>query len=717
MMNFSYQSETSECGLACIALVLAAHGAPVDIAELRRKHHVSARGLTLREVADIAAANALVTRAVRCELDELRQLRCPAILHWGLQHYVVLELVRGATVRISDPASGRSDLSVDEVSRFFTGVALELAPAPEFKRRKQQSPLSLWSWFRLAPGMRASLAQIMLLSFLLEAYVVASPFYMQLAIDQAALKGDHGLLLSLAIGFGLFGLFNVGANALRGIVTLRLSALLNWDMTLRLFRHMVRLPLPWFQRRKLADVLSRFDSIAPVRDLISGSLVTTVVDGLLTIATLIMMFVFAPQLAAVVLAGTALYLAVRLTVLPISIRLGMEALSARIAENGKRIETVRAIQTIKVMGAENARESDWANKFAGTIQREQAQNVANLCFTGIHDLLETVVTVILIYLGARMVINGSMSVGLLYAFMSYQRQFSGRASAMFEQIILWRLTDMYSYRLADIVLTPKEARIDETCVAQPHIEGAVQFVDLGFAYAPQESPILRDVSLMIEPGEFVAIVGPSGAGKSTLLKVLCGLYPASSGQVLLDGRSLESWGPKATRRALGVVMQDDELLAGTIAENVAFFDESIDVERVWTCLEQAAIAQDILKMPMRVETFVGEMGANLSGGQKQRLLLARALYRQPRILVLDEATSHLDMRRESKINAALKLLTITRVIVAHRRETIAAADRVITIDHGTVVSDHRNVSAPNEDSKSVTDTIRITKPPSATYRK
>ena len=693
-MYQAFQSEAAECGLACVALVLASHGAPVDIAELRRKHHVSSRGLTLREVADIAAANALVTRALRCELDELRQLRCPAILHWGLQHYVVLERVRGTSVRISDPASGRSDLGLDELSRFFTGVALELAPAPEFKRRKQQSPLSLWSWFRLAPGMRAALGQILLLSLLLQVYVVASPFYMQLAIDQAALKGDHGLLMSLAVGFGLFALFNAGAEALRGIVTLRLSALLNWDMTLRLFRHMVRLPLPWFQRRKLADVLSRFDSIAPVRDLISGSLVTTAVDGLLTVATLVMMFVFAPQLAWVVLAAVLLYLLVRLAALPISIRLGMEALGARIAENGKRIETVRAIQTVKVMGAENARESDWANKFAATIRREQAQNVANLCFAGIHGLLESGVTVILIYLGARAVMDGAMSIGLLYAFMSYQTQFSTRASALFDQIIHWRLTDMYSYRLADIVLTPKEPRIDEASVAQPHIEGALQFIDLGFAYAPQEPPILRQVSFMIEPGEFVAIVGPSGAGKSTLLKVLCGLYPASVGQVLLDGRSLESWGPKATRRALGVVMQDDELLAGTIAENVAFFDEQIDVQRVWTCLEQAAIAQDILKMPMRIETFIGEMGSNLSGGQKQRLLLARALYRQPRILVLDEATSHLDMRRESEINAALKALTITRVIVAHRRETIAAADRVITIDHGTVVSDRRNTHAP-----------------------
>lgn len=387
--------------------------------------------------------------------------------------------------------------------------------------------------------------------------------------------------------------------------------------------------------------------------------------------------------------GFAAYVAMRLSALPLSIRLGMEALTARIAENGKRIETVRAIQTLKVMGAENARESDWANKFANTIKRDQAQHAVELFFTSAHSLVDTVVTVILVFLGAKAVLEGNMTVGLLFAFMSYQSQFSTRAGALFDQLIHWRLTDIYSYRLADIVLTAKEAGIDDSGIHQPFIQGGVEFSHVAFGYAPQEALVLSSVSFKIEPGEFVAIVGPSGSGKSTLLKVLCSLYPATSGQVRIDGRTLESWGPKTVRGALGVVMQDDELLSGSIAENVAFFDDRIDMELVWSCLRQASLEDDVLKMPMRTDTFLGDMGSTLSGGQKQRLLLARALYRRPRILVLDEATSHLDMERESKINQALKALSITRIIVAHRQETIAAADRVIAIDNGIVVFDQK----------------------------
>ncbi len=686
-MYLSYQSETSECGLACIALALAQLGAPVELAELRRKHGVSARGLSVKELLAIAASVGLVARAVRCELAELRDLTCPAILHWGMQHYVTLERVKGDQVTIHDPAIGRRRLSIAQVSVQFTGVAVELSAAPEFVKRKAKSPLSLWSWFRLQPAIYASLSQVLILSLLLQAYIVASPFYMQLAIDQAAVKGDHQLLLTLAIGFGLFGLFNVGANAMRGVITLRLTALLNWDMSLRLFRHLLRLPLPWFQRRKLADVLSRFDAITPVRELISGSLVTTIVDGLLALVTLVMMLVFAPQLACVVLLGFGLYVAIRLGALPLSMRLGTQALSARIAENGKRIETVRAIQTLKVMGAETARESDWANKFAETIKRDQALHAAELAFSSLHGLVDTGVNIVLIYLGASAVIDGNMTVGLLYAFMSYQTQFSARAGALFDQMMHWRLTDIYSYRLADIVLTPKEAGIDDAGVDPQSLRGAVEFANVAFRYAAQEPAILSGVSFRIEPGEFVAIVGPSGCGKSTLLKVLCSLYPASGGEVRIDGRSLASWGPNAVRGALGVVMQDDELLSGSVAENVAFFDEHIDIELVWTCLRQASLEDDILRMPMRTDTYLGDMGSTLSGGQKQRLLLARALYRRPRILILDEATSHLDMERESTINASLKALAITRIVVAHRPETIAAADRVIGIEHGTVVFD------------------------------
>jgi ATP-binding cassette subfamily B protein RaxB len=664
-------------------------GAPIDLALLRRKHPVSSRGLSLRDLIEIASSIGLAGRAVKCELEELRQLQRPSILHWGLNHFVVLQKVTSRGVRILDPATGRRHVSLKEASNCFTGVGLELSRSPAFRKRHERSPLKLSSLFRLTPGLSGGLAQTLILSLLLQAYVVASPFYMQLAIDEAALKGDSGLLVALAVGFGLFALFNAGAEALRGVALQRVSALVGWDMTQRLYRHMIRLPLPWFQRRRLADALTRFEALEPIRQLIANGLVASVVDGLLALVTVVMMAVFAPLLTVVVVLGLAVYIVIRTAGLPLTVRLGAEAFNASVSEQGKRIETLRAMQTIKVMGAETEREANWANKYADVVRKDQSSAHANIAFRGLQSVADAVTNVVVIYLGARAVMDGMMTVGVLYAFMAYRGQFLARATNLFETLVNWRMLDIYTYRIADIVLSPVERGIDKSLVGLPEMKGGIRLENVAFAYAPHEPAVFRNVNLRIDPGEFVALVGPSGSGKSTLLKVVCGLYPPSHGEVRFDGLPLAAWGPRGARRRLGVVMQDDELLSGSIAENVAFFDEEIDIARVWECLRMAAMVEEVQAMPMRAETFVGDMGSALSGGQKQRILLARALYRRPAILVLDEATSHLDVPRERAINEALRQLSITRLVVAHRPETIAAADRVLVLEAGSITLDER----------------------------
>jgi len=692
MFNKRYwrvQSEVSECGLACLAICSSMLGAELEMSELRRKFHNSQRGVDLNQLIALASALDMQCRPVRCEPRDLQHLGTPAILHWKLNHFVVLEKVARGRFHIIDPAHGSLSFSEAELSQAFTGVAVEVSSSPGFRPRKQRSPLNIWSMIRFKGGVGTALLHMLIYSLLLQGFVLLSPFFMQLAVDEGVLRGDRGFLLALALGFAMVALFNSLAEALRGVTLQRASALMGWDMSRRLFHHLVSLPLTWFHRRRLADALSRMESIDPIRQLIANGLMGALLDGALALGIMVFMFVYSPLMSLVALTALTLYVLMRVAAIPASMKLGMASLQASIAERGTRIETLRAMQSIKTMGGEFSRESIWANRYADLVRA--TLNNANLQ-VGIgagRTLLDGLSLVVIVYMGTQAVLAAELSVGALYAFVAYRQQLSNRLTTLVDQCIAWKLTELHSDRIADIALSPSEEGFGKDPSASDSLEGSILLRSVYFQYSAQETPVLKDINLAIAPGEFVAITGPSGCGKSTLVKVLTGLYPPSSGEVLFDDLNIASWGPRVVRQRMGVVMQDDELLTGSIAENVTFFAERPDLARVWQCLEMAAMKGDVQRMPMQLETLVGDMGSTLSGGQKQRLLLARALYRRPGILVLDEATANLDVARESRIHQALATLDITRILITHRPDTMRLADRLIRIEQGRVVSDTR----------------------------
>ena len=678
----SMQSEATECGLACLGMAAQMMGSNIDLAWLRQRHPSSMRGMSLRQISDVAGAIGMTARAVRCDVDELRHLHAPAILHWGLHHFVVLDKVLRRGIRVFDPTRGYIKVSEGDLSRRFTGVALELATSPAFQRKVERPPFTPLALIRWSPELKGGLVQALFLSLLLQIYVAVSPLYMQTAIDNGALRGDTELLTSLAVGFVLFALFNAVAQGLRGIILQRLTALLSWDMSRRLFHHMIRLPLPWFEKRKLADTMARFQSIEPIKNLIATGLIGSVLDGMLSISTIVLMFVYSVPLALLAIGGFGVYLVIRVVTVPLTLRYSAQAFQASIAEQGKRLETLRAIQTIKVMSGETQREGAWANRQASLIEATQASGLATSALSAVQQLLETAVTILIVLIGARAVVAGQFTVGALYAFIAYRTQFVARATSLLDQMVSWRMLEVYNTRLADVVLTAPEPGVEATTTMLPVVKGAVELTNATFRYAASDQCVFQNVNMVVAPGESVAIVGASGCGKSTLVKAICGLYPLTLGEVKIDGLPLSIWGPRAIRGAVGAVLQNDELLPGSVLENVSFFDEDIDVERVWECLRNAAVDEEIRRLPMAEHSYVGDLGSALSGGQKQRLLLARALYKQPSILLLDEATSHLDVEKERRINAYLSNLAVTRIIVAHRPDTIAAADRVFVLQNG-----------------------------------
>lgn len=678
------QSEVSECGLIALAAAAQILGVEHELGTLRRTYSVSSRGLTAAQLAEIAQGMGLSPRAVRCELEDLARLRLPAVLHWEFNHFVVLTQVKGDRLRIFDPKAGESWVSRARANQAFTGVAIELARSGEFKRRVEKSSLNIFSLFEWSRGLKAGLVQTLLISAVLQGFVLLSPMFLQVAVDQGAARGDVDIVQLLFGVFLVVAVFNFAAEILRGLSVQRIGAMLAWDMSRRLLRHMIKLPLLWFQKRKLADTISRLDALIPLKTMISNGVVGALVDGVLSITTLIMMLIYLPTLAFVAIGGVLVYVAVQLAFLPITLRRGMDALMATIGEQSKRIEAVRAIQTIKALAIEPERVGDWEGKLAKSVAANYEAAQVSVFQRAAASLIEALVVVSSIYLGVLSVMEGKTTVGVLYAFLAYRSQFSGRITAVVDQAMQWRLLDMYTHRLADVVLTAAEPGIDKPVSPTVELSGAITVSNLAFAYGHGERPILRQLTLNVAPGEFVAIVGASGSGKSTLLKIVAGLYPPSVGQVRYDDSTLETLGVRTVRSAIGVVLQDDELFSGTIAENVSSFDPLIEMERVWDCLGTASMAADVREMPLLCDTPVGDLGSTLSGGQKQRILLARALYRQPKILVLDEATSHVDVGCETEINRALAELKITRVVAAHRPETIAAADRVMMLQNGAL---------------------------------
>ncbi|TMP80624.1 ABC transporter ATP-binding protein [Pseudoalteromonas phenolica] len=672
------QSEAAECGLASLAMVACYHGYQTDLVSIRQKFSISLEGATLLDIMGFAEQLNLSTRPLRIELEDLDALQTPCILHWDLNHFVVLKKANEKRIVIHDPAKGEKTLTLEEASKHFTGVALELTPTKDFEKQESKPTLKFSDFWSRISGLKRSLLLIFLLSMLLQVFTLAAPYYIQLVIDDVVLTGDTSLLTVLAVGFFLVLVFEIATNALRGFTLLHFGNQMNIQLGANLFHHLVRLPISYFEKRHMGDVVSRFGSLQQVKQLLTTGVIEAIIDGLMAIITLAMIFFYSPTLSAVVLVAVFAYAGVRIAMYKPYRAISEQEIMARAEENSNFMETVRGIQTIKLFGSEVKREGQWQNRYANAINQNIRIGNFNIGYDAVNRALFGIENIVVVYLAAHLVIQGGFSTGMLFAFMSYKRQFMEKTANLIEKFIEFKMLGLHFDRIADIALTEKED-LQPASIKRHTLEGGIEVNNVSFAYSDATPNVLDNLSLKIKAGESVAITGPSGCGKSTLLKILLGLNKTKSGEVLIDGVPLEQIGARQYRQQIAAVMQDDELLSGSVSDNIAFFDTPVDMERVVYCAQLAAIHDDIAQMPMGYDSLIGDMGSSLSGGQKQRIILARALYKQPKILFMDEATSHLDTNLEADINEAVSRLDITRVIIAHRKETIESADREIKL--------------------------------------
>jgi len=676
------QTEAAECGLACLAMVASYHGYDTDLASLRQRHSISLKGATLTHLIKIANQLRLATRPLKVELEDLSKLVLPAILHWDFNHFVVLTQVRGHRLELLDPGRGRRNLSLDEVSKHFTGIALELSPTQDFEHKTERRQVRLSQLIGRLQGLGRALTQVFLLACALEVFAVLSPFFMQLVVDQAIVSEDRDLVAVLGTGFLLLALTQVGVTALRSWVVMVLGTTLNLQIFSNLFRRLLRLPMNFFEKRHLGDVVSRFESLEAIQRTLTASFVEAIIDGLMAVVTLVVMLIYSWKLAAIVCGAACLYGLLRLALYR-PLRQAQEEQIVRAAKQQTNfLETVRGIQSVKLFNRQLHRQTLYQNLLVDNFNAGIRVQKLTILYKAFNGLLFGVENIAVVWVGAMSVLAGGFSVGMLFAFVAYKQQFISRIVSFIEKCVEIKMLGLHTERVADIALTEPEPLHDAHHLESPDgrpVRADIEVRNVSFRYSESEPWVLRNVNFKIEEGESVAMVGPSGCGKTTLLKVLLGLLPPTEGEVLIGGTSLARMGLQRYRDMIGTVMQDDQLFAGSVAENISFFDPQPDPERIETCAQLAAVHHDIEAMPMRYNTLIGDMGTVLSGGQKQRVLLARALYKNPQILFLDEATSHLDVGRERSVNDAIRRLKLTRIIVAHRPETIASADRVIVL--------------------------------------
>lgn len=694
------QTEAAECGLACVAMVAHHFGHRANLGSLRKQFEISRKGVTLADMARIADAMQLASRALRVELDGLADLARPSILHWDFNHFVVLVAADKRGITVHDPARGVRRLSIAEASRHFTGVALELQPTHDFKPTRRQERVRLRDLLGRVTGWRRAATQVLVLALALEVFAIISPFYLQWIVDGVLPSADRDLLLVLGVGFVLLMMVQQAISAARSWVVLYVSTLLNFQWLTNVFTHLLKLPPVFFERRHLGDVYSRFQATSTIQRTLTNSFVEAILDGVMSVITLLMMLIYSVPLALISGAAVALYAVLRWIWYRPLRQATEEQIVHAASQQSHFFETVRGIRSIQLFGRETERRSGWLTLLADQVNADVRTQKLNLAYKAANGVLFGVERIAIVWLAALLVLDNHFSIGMLFAFLAYKEQFVQRVSGLIDKTVELKMMQLQGERLADIVFSPVAADAENPgavggpggvgggniggCASGARVTPSIELRDIRFRYADGEPYVLDGVNLTIAPGESVAITGPSGCGKTTLLKVMIGLLEPESGEILIDSVPVRQIGSRRFREMIGTVLQDDQLFAGSLLQNVCFFDSSPDEDRIERCARQASIHDEIMAMPMAYNTLIGDMGTTLSGGQQQRVLLARALYKEPQVLFLDESTSHLDVAREKAVNAAVQKLALTRVIIAHRPETIAMAERVVRMEAGRV---------------------------------
>jgi ATP-binding cassette subfamily B protein RaxB len=694
-MSLIRKNFADESGIACFAMIASYYDIAIDVSQLRSEKFKTSRRKSFKQLIALADKIGFNCNITKLDLDNIKQLKLPCILAWGEGNFVVLEEVRGKDVTIYDPEIGICDYSMSNMLEKFNGSVIELNPVTDYKHVIASPKASLSSFWTHMTGFKKTLMKIFHLSVLLQIFIIASPLYMQMVMDDVLVSNDYELLTILSVGFLLILLLQVICTALRSMIISIMGNQLSIQMSANLIRHLFKLPMDYFENRHLGDILSRISSLEQIRILLTTTIVESIVDGLIVIALLVVMSIYSAKLTLVVVGISLVYLVVRLYLFGRFREIEKRIITCQAEKETNLMESVRGIQSIKLFNQEIDRLNIFNNLNVKVSNYFIKGERLRINFVSWSELLYGLETITVTYMAAHLVMSGNFSIGMIFAFMAYRQQFSQKAVNLIDKLIEFKMISLHLERLGDISLTEQEAHLG-TLDEKTELGGRLELKSISFRYPDNDDFTLKNVNIQIEKGESVAIIGPSGCGKSTLLKIMLGLLHPNSGEIIADNKSIYQIGLCNYRGQVASVMQNEQLMSGTIFENICFFDSHPDGDLIIECAEKSGIHDDILSLNGGYQSVIGDMGNSLSGGQLQRLILARALYSQPSILFLDEATSNLDISLENYINNSIKSLAMTRVFIAHRPQTIKSADRIFKFENGNFLEINAKEYDPKE---------------------
>ncbi len=696
------QTESAECGLACLAMISSWHGLLTDLPTLRSRFNISTQGMTLQSLIDCASDINFSSRPVRLEPDDLKSLNLPCILHWNMNHFVVLCKVRNNKLTIHDPDKGKLSISVSEAGKYFTGIALELTPNDNFAPRNEKTKIRLRQLTGKTQGLFSSMLRIIIFALALEIITLAGPLINQIVIDEVLVSSDEDLLTIIVISLFLLSITQLLFSLARQLTSINMSVNFNMQWTANVFHHLLRLPLTWFNARSQGSIEARFNAINNIQQALTLQVLGGILDFLLIITSLSMMLLYSPIMTLIALLSALIYGILRIIWHPAIRQATEDAWDAEARESSYFLETLSGILSLRVNGVIAHREAAWLNLNVSRRNTQLQQSRLLMGFDIANTLTKSIASVIILWKGAGEVLDGNFTVGMLVAYLSFNTRFSSSISSLTDSIFSWLLLDVYNERLADIVMTqredcavPKSSKLQydhspimNTSIPQiKKMKGDIPIVveNISFKHKGEKTLLINNLSLTLYQKEIVAITGKSGCGKSTLLNIILGIDHPIEGSIQTLGVKNNHNDYLHIRKSIGTVLQNDILFRGSIADNIMFFHEDKNQERMINCAQQALINDDIMAMPMGYQTLIGENGSGLSGGQKQRILLARALYKKPLFLLLDESTSHLDVESEIMISQTLRKIGVPILLIAHRPETLASADRVLLMEQGTLI--------------------------------